>query len=284
MKMLYNEYFHVPEDGKVREKVLITRVAFTVVVILLCLAAISFTAYAHFSGSISSASNVIRAANYDLKLTVTEGEPLQNAEAAKAAESEKAETEEIVFTKNKKGEYTKKLEAGSYRVTLSAAGTAENGFAIVTVGDEPSYHTAQIKKGGPFSFCLQINGEAVVSILPHWGTSSHYAYSNTNNPYYITETNNLIQVDIAKTGKFDLTEDTDPEEETDEEESSQEEEPSQEESSKEESGEVTESSPESSTESSAESSAAESSAESSKEESEEASQEETSTEEGDVAE
>ena len=70
MKKLYEEYFKVSEDGKVREKVMITRVVVTVTVMVICLIAMGVSAYAYFSSDILSASNVIKAANYEINVTV----------------------------------------------------------------------------------------------------------------------------------------------------------------------------------------------------------------------
>ena len=294
MKMLYNEYFHVPENGTVREKVLITRVALTVVVILLCLAAMSFTAYAHFSGSVSSAQNVIRSAHFDIVPEITPIDPSAQIALAAAEETEEQESSEaITFTRRSNGAYAAELKAGMYRVSLTAAGTAENGFAILKVPDTEieDYHTEQLSSVA-MCFTLQLNGDAVVEILPHWGTSSHYAAFQTSgdqDAYYITG-EELVQLDVAGTGDFTLNTDDSGSDTGDGEESSEEEqqeessaaessqeESAQEESSAESSAEASaESSAEPETESSAESSVTESNEEASQEESAEASQEESS--------
>ena len=49
MKKLYNEFFYVPKYGKVKEKVMLMRTALTVVIMVVCLFAMSLTAYAYFS-------------------------------------------------------------------------------------------------------------------------------------------------------------------------------------------------------------------------------------------
>ena len=72
MKELYNEYFYVPEDGKVRDKVLLTRITVSVIAILFCIVAMSITAFAYFSHGIISSSNTIQSASYDLDITPPE--------------------------------------------------------------------------------------------------------------------------------------------------------------------------------------------------------------------
>lgn len=72
MKELYNEFFHIPKHGKVREKVMLMRTAITVVIMIVCLAAMSITAYAYFSYNVTSGSNTIKAANFDALITITD--------------------------------------------------------------------------------------------------------------------------------------------------------------------------------------------------------------------
>ena len=69
MRKLYDEFFYVPKQGNVREKVLVARVAVSVALILLCMAIMNFTAYAYFSCNVSSGLNTIQSAKYDLDIT-----------------------------------------------------------------------------------------------------------------------------------------------------------------------------------------------------------------------
>ena len=52
-----------------REKELLLRMAGTIVTIVICLAAMGFSAFAYFSHSISSGINVIQAAHFDVVVT-----------------------------------------------------------------------------------------------------------------------------------------------------------------------------------------------------------------------
>ena len=54
MRKLYNEFFYIPKHGKVREKVMLTRLTMTITIVIMCLAAMSITAYAYFSYNITS--------------------------------------------------------------------------------------------------------------------------------------------------------------------------------------------------------------------------------------
>ena len=76
MRKLYNEFFYIPKHGKVREKVMLTRVAMTIAIMVVCLAAMSITAYAYFSYNITSGSNTIKAASFytDVAVQITDAD------------------------------------------------------------------------------------------------------------------------------------------------------------------------------------------------------------------
>lgn len=73
MKKLFMEYFYIPQNGKVREKVMLARVAVSILFILGCMAAMSITAYAFFSHSVSSGQMTVESKYYDLTVTPPEG-------------------------------------------------------------------------------------------------------------------------------------------------------------------------------------------------------------------
>lgn len=209
----YNAYFRVSKHEKIREQVMLARVAITTVVMILCLIAISATAYAYFSYNVSSAANVIRSANFEAAVTITPGEDTPVAQELS----------------NSSGVYKAKLSAGEYTVTLKRAGssTAQTGFCIVSAEKwEPVYHTQQIGRDGTsitpeVTFTLWVNAETTLTIRSHWGTSSHYAdYQNKGDQdsLYITNDDDPFFWDIADTGVMSDGE----EEEEGEEESSEE--------------------------------------------------------------
>jgi len=71
VRKLYNEFFHVPKHGRIREKVMLVRAIVTAVIILACSAAMSLTVYAYFSYNVTSGSNMIKTASFDADITVT---------------------------------------------------------------------------------------------------------------------------------------------------------------------------------------------------------------------
>lgn len=207
MKALYDEYFHVPKNGKISDKVMLVRVASIVVTMIVCLIAMSLSAYAYFSHSVTSASNVIKAADFDVKAAVT---------VTQDATSETVEA-------NEDGSYS--LESGTYSVTLEKAGTATTGFCIVevTVGESTkTYHTQQIGVGGVeklLRFTLDLSqlsesDTVTVRFTPHWGTSHYYGYQNNDdNELYIKE-GSSVTITAAPLEIGDEEESTDPTETT----------------------------------------------------------------------
>lgn len=71
MKKIYKELIFIPEDGKIREKVFFVRMGVLVSSILLSLVAMSFTAYAYFTHTITANFGVIKSANWEITVTVT---------------------------------------------------------------------------------------------------------------------------------------------------------------------------------------------------------------------
>ena len=70
MRKLYRELFYVPKHGKVNDKVMLGRIVITITIIVTCLVAMSFTAYAYFSYNVTSVSNTIKAAEFYTDVTV----------------------------------------------------------------------------------------------------------------------------------------------------------------------------------------------------------------------
>lgn len=170
MGKLYREFFYIPKYGKVREKVMLARVALSAVTVLGCLAALSLSAYAWFSCDVASAANTIKSADFYVNVSVTANdEPIQA---------------------NTDGSYS--LASGTYSVAMTKEGNAKTGFCIVdaTAGNvKTTFHTQQFGVGGEenLTFTLQVDlpEAASVSFTPHWGTSRYY--SNGNAPLYIAD-------------------------------------------------------------------------------------------------
>ncbi len=182
MRKLYNEFFYIPKHGKIREKVMLMRVAMMVATVIFCLTAIGIAAYAYFSCNVSSDVNVIKAANFEtnvsISITNSNGQAVQ------------------VRTSNYQSHKAALKAWENYTVTVSptANSTAQTGFMILTVdGCNGEYHTQQLGvdanavggRTGSLTFTLTVTADADVVLLAHWGTSSYYGYSAQNNERYI---------------------------------------------------------------------------------------------------
>ena len=177
MRKLYREFFYIPKHGKIREKVMLMRVFTTVAVIVFCLAAMGFSAYAYFSCNVASANNVIKAATFETNVNIQIMD--ENGEAVE------------VITSNYKSHVTSLKANTKYFVTLKPTekSTAKTGFVIVTIkGSDNRYHTQQLGQDGEnttesISFYLVLSAEAEVTFLAHWGTSSYYGYESDSEQY-----------------------------------------------------------------------------------------------------
>lgn len=177
MRKFFHEFFYVSRHGNVRDKVILTRLATTVTVFILCLSAMSITAYAYFSTNVSSGTNVIRTANFEIAVQISDTDG-------------NVDDSVNVITSDRKIFTLEGLTVGKtyiVNVTTNEHSTAKTGFILVTADRCPDiYHTQQLGKvaGGEttqLSFKLMITDTANVYLKAHWGTSSRYdAYKDEN--------------------------------------------------------------------------------------------------------
>ena len=166
MRKFYRDFFYIPKYGKVQEKVMLTRVTMTVAIVIMCLAAMGFTAYAYFSCDVTSGFNTIQAANFATKIVqITD---------------ENGQTVEVTKTNNA---YTAELKANEeYSIVLEHAdsSTAKTGFVVITADNcSNKHHTQQIGrdstgKSETLTFQLVLSADTTVTFRSHWGTSSMY--------------------------------------------------------------------------------------------------------------
>ena len=188
MRKVWDEFFHIPKHGKVREKVMLMHIVLAIGTAVMCLAAINFGAYAFFSHTVTSGSNVIKAAKFETMVSVRSAD--QNS---KSAESVKP------ISGNEQSFKIEGLKVGkTYTVTVETTdnSTAKTGFITVSADDcSETYYTQQLGtddsakdgKTEKISFELMITDDAVVYLNAQWGTSSHYSdYQNKKAEQYIT--------------------------------------------------------------------------------------------------
>lgn len=229
MRKLFNEFFYIPQHGKVREKVMLTRLASLITIVIFCLAAMSITAYAYFSYNVTSGSNIIRSATFktEVQVQITDSN-------GKAVDTVKP------ITSDYKSFKIEGLTVGeTYTISVAPIKdekAAKTGFVIVTADNCPdTYYTQQLGKdekveGGEtnkLSFGIMITDSTTVYLRAHWGTSSYYdEFQNKAEELYITQNevvklivNGFNEPNVSKdnvTGDTNkITDDTTPPSQTD---------------------------------------------------------------------
>ena len=198
MRKLYNKFFYIPNHGKIREIVMLTRIAITVTIVIMCLAAMSITAYAYFSYNITSASNTIKAANFDANVSIT---------------IKDSSNDPVTVTKDGKVQ-TANLDAGKYTIELTkGTSTADTGFCVISIGNK-TYYTDQIgvdvKKDltdATVKFDLWLSSPTKLEVLSHWGTSVYYGYGDDGRTEIFIVSGNVLDLTTQTTsedgGKFE---------------------------------------------------------------------------------
>ena len=202
MRELYNEFFYIPKHGKIREKVMLTRIVSTIAIVIMCLAAMSITAYAYFSYNITSGSNTIKAASFYTDVTVQITDADGNA------------VETITTNTSDHKSHSATLNANTtYTITVqhNARSTAQTGFVIITADKcETKYHTQQLGRDGngntyTITFKLTPGANTVVTFRSHWGTSSFYAdfkeIGENDERYIINDDDVKLIIDGKEPGK-----------------------------------------------------------------------------------
>ncbi len=198
MRKLFNEFFYIPKHGKIREKVMLARIVTSLTIVIMCLAAMSISAYAYFSCNVTSGYNTIKAANFEanvfINITDAKSNPVTVAKEGKIQ--------------------TANLEAGKYTIELTKGNsTAHKGFCIVTIGNK-TYYTDQIgvdveKKldNATVKFNLWLSAPAKIEVLSHWGTSVHYGYKDADRTeVFIVSGDTLDLTASATSGETDESE------------------------------------------------------------------------------
>jgi len=156
----------------------------------------SLSAYAFFSYNVTSASNTIKAANFEAKVDVQIAD--ENGEP-------------VAVTTGGDNTHTAELKANTeYYITLQATdrSTAKTGFVIITAENcDSKYHTEQFGKDSngnakTVTFWLKPTAATTVTFLSRWGTSSFYPnYIQTGEDselYVLTDEHITISVNPVK--------------------------------------------------------------------------------------
>ena len=129
-------------------------------VLSLCLCAVCLCgmSWAWFTASTSSAVTTIQAANYAVGVTVTEKD-------SKGADVDV----DGIQTTNEDGVTIVSFENnGSYTVTLTATGSASQGYFLVTIGNTPYITDGKVGKDESVRFNVNAGAKSSLTVTPVW--------------------------------------------------------------------------------------------------------------------
>ena len=155
MKRLFDRLFKIPEDGKMTEKSLTSHLVASVISIIIFVVALASSTFAFFYESVTSPTNVIRSADFDVNISVKNGDDDLIADS---------------------GEYIFEYDT-TYRTSITRTeNSVATGFCRIEIdfGDETSIllYTNQIGDG--ISFELEsVSSASTVKFTPLWGTQAH---------------------------------------------------------------------------------------------------------------
>ena len=207
MRKLYNEFFHISKDGQISEKVMLARITAISIIMILCLLAMSVSAYAYFSYNVTSGTTTIKAATFEVDVSVKNGD---------------VDIPVTTQTKDNLTYQVAQLKAGTaYKVTISHSqnSTANTGYVAITAdGCADKYHTQQLNKAmtrstNAVSFVIKPSADTTIYFLTNWGTSSYYdeLKDTTHLLYNVTQSKVVedevieLNVESAEPPKKDVT-------------------------------------------------------------------------------
>ena len=189
MRKIYNKFYRISGEEKISDRVMTCRLISMVLVVILCVAVMSFAAYSYFECDVSSKDNHVEAATFKIKTEITYTDE-SNPSPTSIVPVQEDSSYSVQIEKSKT--YTIKI-----RKTTDS--TAETGFCVVKVdGDSIPYHTLQLGANGnnvvsEITFTVRNvsaeNDKVKVTFSPHWGTSTYYSeyQSGASNDHYITD-------------------------------------------------------------------------------------------------
>ena len=164
MNNILNEYFKIPENEHIKEKVMLTRITMSVIIIIACLVAMSVTAYGFFSHSTSTNNHSISAAKFSLEIKDDAGNAISGAYVCGAKEND------------------------MHSFTLKASGNANTGYCKISVvtGDvTKTYYTTQLfkdstpEKPSEITIKIQAVSGSIIKFSAEWGTSTLFVSDPT---------------------------------------------------------------------------------------------------------
>lgn len=180
MRLLVRKLFCGADVGKIEKNSYMSGMIMSMLAIVICLIAMCGSAYAFFTATLTSESNVIQAATFDLNIRASNQNDIQNSTITPGTEEGSYILSVQTLTINE-GENVSETE--TFNFVLSKQGTATTGYAKVMfeIGEinQEGYQHSEL-----YTQQIAANEEQTVSVLvpagysvkvtfvPQWGTRS----------------------------------------------------------------------------------------------------------------
>lgn len=183
MKKLYHEYFHIPENGKISDKVMLGRTVVAALCVILCLCAFSVSTYAYYYMTVVSSGNTVQAATFEAEVHVFEGNEEVDAIGGVYPLDANSEYTVVVIPRGSAKGFavvTVASQAGNQALMLASVdegegeGSGEEQAAIpeIDISGAGTYYTPQLFEDGQAkaaTFTIQTTEAVTMSIEAHWG-------------------------------------------------------------------------------------------------------------------
>ena len=172
MKAFYDKFYRIYDDKKISDTVIIFRIIVTVIIILSCLAVMTFAGYAYYEYDLMIKVNTIQSATFEVNVTVSDNEN-------NPVEMEKRNGYYIP-----KSEYLTKDKEYTVTISRTENSSAETGYCRVRLfkgNNESIFYTIQLDADTPtqeVTFTVNPSEDFKLKITPNWGTSSCWAEEN----------------------------------------------------------------------------------------------------------
>lgn len=172
MKAFYDKFYRVYDDKKISDTVIIFRIIVTVIIILSCLAVMTFAGYAYYEYDLMIKVNTIQSATFEVNVTVADNEN-------NPVEMEKRNGYYIP-----KSDYLTKDKEYTVTISRTENSSAETGYCRVRLfkgNNESIFYTIQLDADTPtqeVTFTVNPSEDFKFQITPNWGTFSCWAEGN----------------------------------------------------------------------------------------------------------
>jgi len=147
--------FYIPKHEKISDRMLLSRLTLSALTVGLCLVLLCTTTLALFADSVTSGSNVLEAATFDVVVTDGNGNPI----SLSGPDADGAYV------------YTCGLSCNdTHTFKFTAAGTASKGYCVIEADGVPIYTDAILSGGMPFGLTFTAGQHTQIKFTPVWGT------------------------------------------------------------------------------------------------------------------